>query len=64
MDHSSASALPVAPQISADFADDITMGVGETLIEEMEHALKQALPQLTSIYIRPEKRSDAASFGQ
>ncbi len=46
--------------ISADFRDDMTMGEGEQLIEEIEGKLKAALPQLSSIYIRPEKRDDAA----
>jgi cation diffusion facilitator family transporter len=42
--------------ISADFADGLRMGEAETLIEDMETELKAAFPQLTSIYIRPEKR--------
>lgn len=46
--------------ISADFRDEMTMGEGERLIEEIERELKAALPQLSSIYIRPEKREDAA----
>lgn len=45
--------------ISADFRDDVTMGEGERLIEEIEGKLKTALPMLSSIYIRPEKREDA-----
>ncbi len=45
--------------ISADFEDAITMGVGETIIEDMEIELKAAVPMLASIYIRPEKRADA-----
>ncbi len=45
--------------ISADFRDDVTMGDGERLIEEIETKLKAALPMLSSIYIRPEKREDA-----
>lgn len=45
--------------ISADFADSLTMGEGEALIERIEKALKAAMPVLTSIYIRPEKREDA-----
>ena len=32
---------------------------GETLIEEIEAELKAAMPQLDSIYIRPEKQRDA-----
>ncbi|TPG15276.1 cation diffusion facilitator family transporter [Sphingomonas oligophenolica] len=46
--------------ISADFADGVSMGDGETLIDEIERELHAAVPQLSSIYIRPEKREDAA----
>ncbi|WP_294333137.1 cation diffusion facilitator family transporter [uncultured Sphingomonas sp.] len=46
--------------ISADFDDALAMGAAETLIERIEAKLKAALPQLSSIYIRPEKREDAA----
>ena len=45
--------------ISVDFNDDVTMGRAETLIEEIEDKLRDALPQLSSIYIRPEKRENA-----
>ncbi|WP_084582736.1 cation diffusion facilitator family transporter [Sphingomonas azotifigens] len=45
--------------ISADFDDALAMGEAETLIERIEARLKAALPQLSSIYIRPEKRADA-----
>lgn len=45
--------------ISADFDDALTMGEGETLIERIEAALHAEFPQLSSIYIRPEKREDA-----
>lgn len=45
--------------ISADFDDTLAMGDAETLIEQLEARLKAALPQLSSIYIRPEKREDA-----
>ncbi|WP_029623151.1 cation diffusion facilitator family transporter [Sphingomonas elodea] len=45
--------------ISADFDDTLAMGEAETLIERIEATLKAALPQLSSIYIRPEKREDA-----
>ncbi|MFD1786826.1 cation diffusion facilitator family transporter [Sphingomonas floccifaciens] len=55
--HTSPDAIFVA--VSADFDDAVTMGEGETLIEGLETELKSALPQLTSIYIRPEKREDA-----
>jgi cation diffusion facilitator family transporter len=58
--HTAPDAVFVA--ISADFADDLPMGQAETIIEEVEQALKNALPQLTSIYIRPEKQQDAVSF--
>lgn len=45
--------------ISADFDDAMTMGDGETLIEEIEAALRADQPALASIYIRPEKREAA-----
>ncbi len=45
--------------ISADFADGLTMGAGETLIEAIEQELRGAMPELSSIYIRPEKRECA-----
>ncbi|MEH3104456.1 MAG: cation diffusion facilitator family transporter [Sphingomonas phyllosphaerae] len=48
--------------ISADFDDDLSMGAAETLIETIETELRTALPQLKSIYIRPEKRDDAVTF--
>ena len=46
--------------ISADFRDALTMGEAELLIEAIETELKAALPMLSSIYIRPERREDAA----
>ena len=46
--------------ISADFDDSLTMGRAETMIEDIERALHDAEPMLTSIYIRPEKQEDAA----
>ena len=55
--HTSPDSIFVA--VSADFADGLSMGRAESLIEEMEAELKAALPQLSSIYIRPEKREDA-----
>ncbi|WP_174278705.1 cation diffusion facilitator family transporter [Sphingomonas bacterium] len=55
--HTAPDAVFVA--ISADFHDHVTMGEGEALIEEIERTLKRTLPQLSSIYIRPEKREDA-----
>ena len=51
--HTAPDAVFVA--ISADFADELPMG----RIEELESAMKRAIPELTSIYIRPEKREDA-----
>jgi cation diffusion facilitator family transporter len=45
--------------ISADFDDALPMGEAETLVEDMETELKDAFPELTSIYIRPEKREQA-----
>ncbi|MDR6849861.1 MAG: cation diffusion facilitator family transporter [Sphingomonas sp.] len=48
--------------ISADFRDQITMGDAETLIETIETELKAAEPMLSSIYIRPEKRENAATL--
>lgn len=46
--------------ISADFADGLRMGDAERMIEDMETAMKAAMPQISSVYIRPEKREDAA----
>ena len=45
--------------ISADFRDQVTMGEAEHMVEELEDKLKSALPMLSSIYIRPEKRENA-----
>lgn len=45
--------------ISADFDDALRMGEGETLIETIERELRATLPELSSIYIRPEKSADA-----
>ena len=45
--------------VSADFADTITMGEGERLIEDIEEELRAISPLLSSIYIRPERREDA-----
>ncbi|MET0371667.1 MAG: cation diffusion facilitator family transporter [Sphingobium sp.] len=55
--HTAPDAVFVA--ISADFDDSLPMGRAESLIEEMERAMKVAIPTLTSIYIRPEKHEDA-----
>ena len=46
--------------ISADFRDTLTMGEAELLVEEIETELKAAEPKLSSIYIRPERKEDAA----
>lgn len=46
--------------ISADLEDDVTMGEGERLIEDLERELKALMPELSSIYIRPEKEEDAS----
>ena len=45
--------------ISADFDDTLQMGAAETLIETIERELHAAVPELSSIYIRPEKRAAA-----
>lgn len=45
--------------VSADFRDDISMGVAETLIEQLEDRMRAVSPAIASIYIRPEKREDA-----
>ncbi|QCB55709.1 cation transporter [Sphingopyxis sp. PAMC25046] len=55
--HTAPEAIFVA--VSADFVDSLTLGEGETLIEEIEASLRAAIPSLSSIYIRPEKRADA-----
>lgn len=47
--------------ISADFDDSLTMGEGERMIEAIEDQLRAAEPRLSSIYIRPERREDAAA---
>ena len=43
-----------------DFDDAVTMGEGEQLIEELEQSLRSEMPELASIYIRPEKAENAA----
>lgn len=55
--HSAPDSIFVA--VSADFVDDLSMGEGERLIEEIERDLKSVLPTLSSVYIRPEKSEDA-----
>lgn len=51
--HTAPDAVFVA--ISADFQDDLNVGQAEILIEDLEARLKAAFPEITSIYIRPEK---------
>jgi divalent metal cation (Fe/Co/Zn/Cd) transporter len=55
--HTSPHSVFVA--ISADFDDRLTMGAGEVLIELIQAALRREMPELSSIYIRPEKRAQA-----
>jgi cation diffusion facilitator family transporter len=55
--HTAPDAVFVA--ISADFVDDLPMGEAESLIEDIEREMKSRVPELTSIYIRPEKQADA-----
>lgn len=55
--HTAPDAVFVA--ISADFVDDLPMGEAEHLIEDIEREMKACVPDLTSIYIRPEKQADA-----
>lgn len=55
--HTAPDAVFVA--ISADFVDDLLMGEAESLIEDIEREMKSSVPELTSIYIRPEKQTDA-----
>ncbi|ETI62642.1 cation transporter [Sphingobium sp. C100] len=55
--HTAPDAVFVA--ISADFVDDLPMGQAERLIEDIEWEMKALIPELTSIYIRPEKQADA-----
>jgi cation diffusion facilitator family transporter len=58
--HTAPDAIFVA--VSADFVDSVTMGDGERLIEELEDQLRVAVPMLSSIYIRPESRENAATL--
>lgn len=58
--HTAPDAIFVA--ISADFRDSVTMGEAEGMIEGIEDQLREAVPMLSSIYIRPEKRENAAVF--
>ncbi|TCP33311.1 cation diffusion facilitator family transporter [Sphingomonas sp. BK235] len=48
--------------LSVDFDDALTMGEGERMIESIEDQLRAAEPRLSSIYIRPERREDAAAL--
>ncbi|MBR0553779.1 cation diffusion facilitator family transporter [Stakelama marina] len=54
--HTSPESVFVA--ISADFDDDLPMGEAESMIETIEQALRDRMPHLSSIYIRPEKAED------
>ncbi|KQU56035.1 cation transporter [Sphingomonas sp. Leaf339] len=49
--------------ISADFADHLTMGEGEALIGKIETALRDEFPEISSVYVRPEKVTDSAGRG-
>jgi cation diffusion facilitator family transporter len=55
--HTAHDAVFVA--ISTDFVDELPMGEAESLIEDIEREMKARVPELTSIYIRPEKQADA-----
>ncbi len=55
--HTAPNSIFVA--ISADFEDDLTMDEGETLIEDIERRLREEFQDISSIYVRPEKREDA-----
>ncbi len=48
--------------ISADFEDSVKMGDAEQFIEDIEDQLRRSFPQLSSIYIRPEKREHAGTL--
>lgn len=48
--------------ISADFVPALTIAEAEPLIEAIEAELHDALPSLSSIYIRPERREDAPAL--
>jgi len=56
--HTAPDAVFVA--VSAEFDPAMAMGAAEALIEDIERELRRAVPTLTSIYIRPERREDAA----
>ncbi len=55
--HTAPDAIFVA--ISADFDDQLTMGEGEALIETIEMRLRNEFKEISSIYVRPEKREEA-----
>jgi cation diffusion facilitator family transporter len=48
--------------VSAEFEPTLSMAEGQRLIEELEQQLKARQPRLKSIYIRPERRVDAATL--
>lgn len=58
--HTGPDAVFVA--ISAAFDDAMTMGEGERAITSIVAALRAAIPELSSIYIRPERSADAAAI--
>lgn len=60
--HTAPEAVFVA--ISADFDDNLSMGEGETLIEGIEADLRREFSQISSVYVRPEKRSHAPRVGE
>ncbi|MFS0774000.1 cation diffusion facilitator family transporter [Sphingomonas sp. 1P08PE] len=54
--HTAPDAVFVA--ISADFDDRLTMGEGEALIERIEAQLRAEFPDISSIYVRPERAAE------
>jgi cation diffusion facilitator family transporter len=54
--HTAPDAVFVA--ISADFDDRLTMGEGEVLIERIEAQLRAEFPDISSIYVRPERAAE------
>tara|TARA_R110002124_G_scaffold225235_2_gene390619 strand:+ start:24528 stop:25487 length:960 start_codon:yes stop_codon:yes gene_type:complete len=48
--------------VSADIEDTLTMAEVEALIETLERELNSAMPDLSSIYIKPERSEDAANL--
>lgn len=53
--------------VSADFRDDLSMGDGERIVDAIEARLRESIPELGLIYIRPagvEALGDAAAPGR